>query len=235
MSKAENFHGASFRHNHNSYNEIVILCHGFASNKNLLPILQIESHLIKKGYSTLSFDWYGHGRSISSFRKVRIETCEIEIATILRKVREMGYKKITIIAHSAGAYIVSRYFERTGDKVDRCIFIAPALKAKNIYKNVIDLKNWWNPLVMILGLFLWIKKDSNLIKSIKESPEITSLNPNTLIIHGDKDPLVSVDGILKYSSYKGVEIKILEGADHTFALELINNKLLNIIDNFLKK
>ena len=53
--------------------KLVIVCHGFASNKNSLWIPKLCNTLAKKGYTALRFDFSGNGQSEGKFENSNCE------------------------------------------------------------------------------------------------------------------------------------------------------------------
>ena len=84
---------------------IVILCHGFLSNKHSNTNRRLSELLPAKGISTFCFDWFGMGESEGSFAEVTVGRCYDQLERALAFVRDQGYSRIGLIGSSFGGLI----------------------------------------------------------------------------------------------------------------------------------
>lgn len=89
---------------HNTYNEIVIMCHGFMSSKYSIGRYErLSKGLFKVGYSTCAFDFAGCGKSDDDM--VTAKNHLRDLSDTISYVRTMGYDKIYLFGHSFGSLI----------------------------------------------------------------------------------------------------------------------------------
>lgn len=84
---------------------VVILCHGFLSNKNSRTNLRLTELLLPKGFSTLCFDWFGMGESSGEFADITIATCQAQLESAIADIKNRGYQHIGLIGSSFGGLL----------------------------------------------------------------------------------------------------------------------------------
>ena len=87
---------------------LVIVCHGFTSNKDTKLMQTLANDLEKEGIATLRFDFNGHGKSEGRFQDMTVLN-EIEDA---KKVYDYAAKlpnviSISLAGHSQGGVVAS--------------------------------------------------------------------------------------------------------------------------------
>ena len=84
---------------------IVILCHGFLSNKDSRTNMRLTELLVSKGLSTLRFDWFGMGESSGQFSDITVTTCQSQLDSLLKDIKTKGYRDIGLIGSSFGGLL----------------------------------------------------------------------------------------------------------------------------------
>jgi uncharacterized protein len=84
---------------------LVILCHGFLSNKESRTNLRLTELLIPKGLSTLSFDWIGMGDSGGRFSDITLTACRAQLEFLIHEMKKRGYRDIGLIGSSFGGLL----------------------------------------------------------------------------------------------------------------------------------
>ncbi len=84
---------------------IVILCHGFLSNKESRTNLRLTELLIAKGLSTLRFDWLGMGDSSGRFADVTVTACRSQLESLFQAMKSRGYRDIGLVGSSFGGLV----------------------------------------------------------------------------------------------------------------------------------
>ena len=88
--------------------KIVIMCHGIRGQKferGVFPDLAEE--LLKKGISSIRFDFRGHGESDGIDLDVTITKQKEDVESIIKYVTDLGYKQIVLEASSFATAAVS--------------------------------------------------------------------------------------------------------------------------------
>ncbi len=84
---------------------VVILCHGFLSNKSSRTNLRLTELLVPKGISTLSFDWFGMGDSGGTFADLTVSRCQAQLESVITDIQKRGYQHIGLIGSSFGGLL----------------------------------------------------------------------------------------------------------------------------------
>jgi len=86
----------------NKKKPIVILVHGFSSNKNSSTYVGLSKSLGKKDISTFRIDMYGHGESGGKFEDITITEAVDDILQAVKFLKGSGYEKIGLMGSSFG-------------------------------------------------------------------------------------------------------------------------------------
>lgn len=206
-------------------NTVVILCHGFLSNKSSRTNLRLTELLIPKEIGTLSFDWFGMGDSSGTFADLTISKCQTQLESVIEDMKKKGYQHIGLIGSSFGGLLA--------------ILIGashPELFAIGLKCPVPDFPEMLELEFGQAGLKKW--KQTNTIPNVTGGPEPTALKFEfyqecsqfnayaqaehikgpCLIVHGEKDELVPLHQIHQLHESLAGEKKLilLPEADHQF-------------------
>ncbi len=86
----------------NNKDWILIMAHGFSSNKNTKNFVKLSEMLDEKDVSTLRFDFWGHGESEGKFENITISEAVDDILSAITFVKGLGYRKIGLLGSSFG-------------------------------------------------------------------------------------------------------------------------------------
>ena len=90
----------------NNKEEIVIIVHGYSSNKNGYSAKQIAEELIKRNMNSFRIDLDGCGESEGEFENQTITSTVDDISSAIELMKKRGYKKIDLFGSSAGGLSV---------------------------------------------------------------------------------------------------------------------------------
>lgn len=221
--------------------KIVIICHGFASNKNSPNFITMSEEFDKLGISTFRIDVYGHGESEGDFAKITITEAVNDILQAIQFLKNQGYSKIGLIGSSFGGISSIMVASQTKD------LFALALKSpvsnyeeveKIKYSNK-ELTDWeqrgWiyypNREGQKLRLNYSFLEDFKNNNGYEAAPRIEI---PTLIVHGDKDTIVPIEQSIKTSKLiKNCKLKIIEGADHIYTDPENAKEMIKTITEFI--
>eukprot|EP00201_Polytomella_parva_P016260 CAMPEP_0175054532 /NCGR_PEP_ID=MMETSP0052_2-20121109/9557_1 /TAXON_ID=51329 ORGANISM="Polytomella parva, Strain SAG 63-3" /NCGR_SAMPLE_ID=MMETSP0052_2 /ASSEMBLY_ACC=CAM_ASM_000194 /LENGTH=272 /DNA_ID=CAMNT_0016319237 /DNA_START=108 /DNA_END=926 /DNA_ORIENTATION=+ len=110
--------------------DVVILCHGFASNKNGCHFERIADELSKKNISSIRFDFSGNGESEGCFQFGNYYKEVQDIRSMVLYVRSLRRKVSALVGHSKGGDDVLLYAAEYDD-VPYIINIAGRLDLKS--------------------------------------------------------------------------------------------------------
>ena len=204
---------------------IVILCHGFLSNKDSRTNLRLTELLVQKGLSTLRFDWFGMGESSGRFAEVTIPSCQAQLESLLEDMKRREYRNLGLIGSSFGGLLAILAGANH-----------PELFAIGLKCPVADFPEMLELEFGKAGIAEWQR--TNTIPNIIGGPHPIPLNfeffegcqgvnayalaPNIsspcLIVHGEQDELVPVHQVHRLEESLGGEKKLLllPQANHHF-------------------
>jgi len=84
---------------------VVVLCHGFLSNKNSTTNKVLSALLTPRGIATFRFDFMGQGDSEGPFDEITVGTAVKQALAALQVVMEKGYRRIGMIGSSFGGLV----------------------------------------------------------------------------------------------------------------------------------
>jgi pimeloyl-ACP methyl ester carboxylesterase len=198
---------------------VVILGHGYLSNKKSRTNTALSERLNKAGISTISYDMYGHGESEGDIVLLSISKVVDNLLAVYDYAKGQGYSKIGL-SGSSYTGIVSLIAASKRD------FTALSLKCP-----VFDSKRLWDSRHGPEGIQKW-KEDGYIdafgnrwhygayedASSYDMEDVASRITAPVLVIHGDRDvtvPLQHATDIVKHVKGEN-ELVIVQGADHFF-------------------
>jgi len=207
--------------------KIIIMCHGFASDKNSKGRFEkLSAEFCNSAISSLAFDFRGCGQSDDA--PITVEGEINDLFSAIDFVKKLGYSKIGLYGHSSGSRIcLSAYSQQISTIVVSGALTAPMFYDWNLYYTPEQLA--------AMNKYGSFRHDINtpLRKSVVISKEyidsfaavdseklLGRINCPVLIIHGNRG---EEEQALLANSVKAVKflspdssLKIIEGADHSF-------------------
>jgi len=223
-------------------NWILIMAHGFTSNKNTSNFVKLSRMLRVKGISTFRFDFWGHGESDGNFSDITISEAVDDILNTIKFIKELGYKNVGLLGSSFGG--ISSIM--AASKTSELSFLCLKSPVSN-YWDVVEeggkhtpeeMADWKNK-----G-FRDYESDGNILKlkySFVEDFEnnnayeaAKNIKIPTLIVHGDLDKDVPYSQSQKLASIlSNAKLITIEGADHRYTGEGQADKMLNVFYDFI--
>lgn len=84
---------------------LVLLCHGFLSNKNSTTNKTLTRLLLDRGIATCRFDFFGQGESEGPFKDITLTTALDQARAALAYVRTHGYQRLGLMGSSFGGLV----------------------------------------------------------------------------------------------------------------------------------
>ncbi len=205
---------------------LVVLCHGFLSNKDSKTNRRVTELLMTKGISTFCFDWFGMGNSEGKFADLTVGICCEELKQALAHVRAQGYSRIGLVGSSYGGLIATL--------VASCDSSLAALGLKcpvPDFPEMLRLEfgeeamDRWQSTGKIPDVTGRDGKSIELRYAFYEDcltynayEAAQTIQTPTLIVHGDHDELVPLEQIERlHESLAGEkQLQLLSGANHHF-------------------
>lgn len=211
-----------------SENKIVLFCHGIRSNKHEKGSYDVlAKELQNNGISTLRIDFRGHGESTGLDYEVTI-TKEIEdVESVIKFLRNEGYKEIIILGGSFGASIISLIDYSKFEEVKGLIFWYSALDNYEALRNDKFLSERNKQIALKDGFCTTYTREGKPfrfgvplfeeINKYKPMDSIKNIKLPKIFIHGSADRYVSHEESIKaYNQCKNAELAIIENGDHNF-------------------
>ncbi|WP_454199260.1 alpha/beta hydrolase [Nocardia sp. Marseille-Q1738] len=194
---------------------------------------RLSAGLADAGIASLRFDLRGHGESEGRQEELTLSTILNDIRVALAHLRDAtSANEISLLGASFGGGITAYYAAKRPDELTRLVLLNPQLDYK---KRTIDNRDYWTNDVISDER----AKELNDTGAVQFSPtlkhgrpllnEVFWLKPNevlgeietpTLIIHGNADTLVPIDGsraaVAQFTA--PVELIEIEGSQHGFAV-----------------
>lgn len=222
-------------------NSIVILCHGFSTNKDSRTNIRLEDTFNSSGLSTFRFDFFGHGESGGKIEDITVSTAADNVRQAIGVVEQAGYDTIGLVGSSFGGMAclltaserpdlaVLALKSPVADYADKPFF--PDYKKR--------IKEWdQKGFIQITGasgqnlrLNKSFYRDAQKIKGNEAAAKI--IIP-TLIVHGSGDETVPLKQSLDAAeTIKNCRLEIIPGADHVYSQHSHFEKMLELISNFV--
>lgn len=174
---------------------IVVMCHGFESSKDRETNRSLAQKLIEAGLCVFRFDFTGHGQSEGTLADI---TPLQGLDDLKSAVKNLKKAEFALYGSSFGGYVALLYATENP-------ILALALKAP-----VSDYSDSQSSFAVTHPQFI------QEVKTIDFYDRAQNIKCPCLIIHGDKDDVVSVEQSQKlFKSLKcDKRLEIISGADH---------------------
>ena len=219
---------------------LVIMCHGFAANKEHLLLTNLANSLEAKGVASIRFDFNGHGKSEGDFQDMTIINEISDAKKVFDYARALPHvMSISFVGHSQGGVVASMIAGELGaGKVKSIVLMAPAavLRDDALRGSLFGAK--FDPLNP--PEYIEIKNNGSrrighdYISTVQTLPIYETAERFTghaLMIHGTGDTAVPYTCSLSYKKiFRRGELTLLDRADHSFHGE--ENRVAGIAADF---
>ena len=198
---------------------VVILAHGYISDKESRTNTELSKRLNRAGISTIAFDMYGHGESEGDIERLTITKAVENVLAVYDFAKSKGYQKIGL-SGSSFTGIVS-LIAATKREFSALSLKCPVFSSKKLWdwrhgKKGID--GWRKRGYITLFGKKWryeAYEDASRYDMERIAPSITA---PTVVIHGNKDKTVPISHARNIIAHVSGEKKlvVVKGADHFF-------------------
>ncbi len=220
---------------------LIVLCHGFTTSKDGRTYVRLEEILNAKNFSTLRFDFYGHGESEGELADITISEAVDDALSAIRFVKESGYGRIGLMGSSFGGFASILTAGQSDD-----LFVLALKSPVSDYLDLliardhdIDIQAWRQN-----GHILVEASDGQNLRlnySFYEDAErmhgyalARRIKVPTLIVHGDQDETVPLEQSRKAAAcIPDCRLEIIEGADHVYSDPALFERMLDLIADFI--
>ncbi|KAK5830073.1 uncharacterized protein F383_07173 [Gossypium arboreum] len=223
--------------------DLVIICHGFQSKKERIPMVTLATTLGREGISAFRFDFAGNGESEGSFMYGNYRREAEDLRAVVRHFRKNQRLITAIVGHSKGGNVVLLYSSKYND-VPTVINISGRFHlekgmegrlGKDFLQRIkqngfIDVKNRE-------GQFEYRVTQESLMDRLTTDIRAACLsidqNCRVLTIHGSMDKIVPAKDALEFARFiRNHKLHIIEGADHEYTAH--QDELATVVLDFVK-
>ncbi|CAN4128388.1 unnamed protein product [Withania somnifera] len=223
--------------------ELVIICHGFKSSKDRIPMVNLASAFEKEGISAFRFDFAGNGESEGSFQYGNYRREADDLRAIVEHFHEEKRFIAAIVGHSKGGNVVLLYASSYKD-VEIVINISGRF---NLQRGIEGrLGRDFKEKIKQDGFIDVRNRKGRLEYRVTEESLLDRLTTNTcgacqsiphkcrvLTVHGSKDEMVPVEDAMEFAkNVPNHKVQVIEGADHEFTLH--QDELSSVVVAFVK-
>ena len=221
---------------------MVIICHGFGSNKDRPLLHTIANQLQEAGIASIRFDFNGCGKSEGRFQDMTVLN-EIEDA---KKVIDYAQKLpwvsgISIVGHSQGGVVASMVAGQLKKSIKSVALCAPAAVLRDDALRGSTQGATYDPhnIPEYVDLPRGLRMGHNYVVTAQTLPIYETAKEYkgaVLVIHGTWDVIVPYTyGERYHQGYKNSRLILLPQVDHVFSTEEARTKTAAEITEFIKK
>lgn len=220
---------------------VVVLCHGFSTNKESNTYLLLEKALNEKGVAIFRFDFFGHGESEGKFEDITVSEAVDDALQAVSFLKGKGFKRIGLFGSSFGG--MAALLAASKQPGLRLLVlkspVSDSLGKIAAEEDKVDVSEWRK------NGFIWHESSrmgrQKLNYSFFEDAEKVSgfeaakkVKVPTLIVHGSQDKVVPVEQSKKTASLiPECRLEIIEGADHKYSKPEDFERMLEFVVGFV--
>ena len=223
---------------------LVVLCHGFLSNKNSTTNKTLTRLLLDHKIATFRFDFFGQGESEGPFEEITLTTAIDQARSALDLLGTRGYQRVGLTGSSFGGLVAILLAARRPDLCALALKCPVADFPETLRLEFGDerMAHWkqFNEIPNVAGgpspvrLQYRLYEDCLTYDAYKEAE---SIRMPTLIVQGDCDELVPLHQSRRLiDAIRGHKrLEILAGADHGFTKAVDFRRMTTLIVEWMKE
>ena len=222
---------------------IILLCHGFNSNKNNSTHSRLAPLLAAQGIASFRFDFFGHGESGGKFEDITLSEAIYDLEHALTFVKSKGYSRIGLLGSSFGG-MTALLFAAKHPELFATVLKCPVsdyLGKIIAQKSKREISEWkmqgFIPYLRSTGeafrLNYTFFEDTEKHDGYIAAPKLTM---PVLIVHGDADITVPLAQSEKTASLiPNCKLEIIPSADHRFTQPEHFERMIGLIVEFFRQ
>ncbi|CAN7022040.1 unnamed protein product [Brassica rapa subsp. trilocularis] len=221
--------------------EVVVLCHGFRSNKNDAVMKSVAAAIEKEGISAFRFDFSGNGESEGSFYFGNYNHEADDLRSVIQHFSNMNRVVPVILGHSKGGDVVLLYASKYHD-----ISNVINLSGRYDLKRGIGERLGEDFLDRLEQQGFFDVKDGRSVYRVTADTIMERLNTDmheaclkidkdcrVLTVHGSEDEIIPVEDAREFANIiPNHKLEIVEGADHCYTKH--QSQLVSTVIEFIK-
>ncbi len=207
-----------------TFDNIVLVTHGYGSSKDTAGTTSFAEHLLAKykSYAVLAFDWPCHGEDAR--KKLTVEECLSYLTMVVNYCKQtLEAKNIYIYSTSMGGYLTLRYLLEVGNPFKKIALRCPALPIYESMSGFIseaDHGQLEKGKEILIGYDRKMKIDQGFLDSLRDfdvrQKEYFDFADDMMILHGTKDDTIPFVESLNFADNNVIPLIPIEGANHPF-------------------
>ncbi|XP_012444681.1 uncharacterized protein LOC105768937 isoform X1 [Gossypium raimondii] len=225
--------------------DLVIICHGFQSKKERIPMVTLATTLGREGISAFRFDFAGNGESEGSFMYGNYRREAEDLRAVIRHFRKNQRLITAIVGHSKGFLQGGMWcfsmLQSTMMYPPSSIFLAGSIWRKAWKVDWVKIfykeSSRMGLLMLRIEKFEYRVTQESLMDRLTTDTRAACLsidqNCRLLTIHGSRDKIVPAKDALEFARFiRNHKLHIIEGADHEYTAH--QDELATVVLDFVK-
>lgn len=222
--------------------EIVILCHGFRSCKDRIPMVHLAAAFGDEGISAFRFDFAGNGDSEGSFQYGNYYREVDDLRAVIQYIEHRKRSVTAVIGHSKGGNVVLLYASRynyfhkvvnISGRFDLRRGIEGRLGKDYLQRikqyGFIDVTNKKGKIEYLVTEESLMDR---LTTNVSAECQLIPQNCRVLTIHGSADKIVPPEDAMEFAkNIPNHKLHIVQGADHEYTFH--QNELASVVLDFV--
>jgi pimeloyl-ACP methyl ester carboxylesterase len=208
---------------------LVLLCHGFLSNKNSMTNKTLTARFLAEGIATFRFDFFGQGESQGPFEHITLTIALQQTLAALEWVNARRYRRVGLVGSSFGGLVAILAASQLAESVNHLQALALKCPVPDFPEMLrvefrdAGMERWkrGNEIPDVTGgskpvrLRYRFYEDCLAYDAYKAAEKIQA---PVLIVQGDRDEYVPLHQSQRlHEAIRGAKrLEILPGADHSF-------------------
>jgi pimeloyl-ACP methyl ester carboxylesterase len=218
---------------------LVILMHGFMSDKNYPLLTEIADRLQENGIASIRFDFNGHGESEGEFINMTVPLEVEDAQAVYNYCRNLDFvSNISLAGHSQGGVVASLLGGKLKDAIKSIVLLAPAAVLVDDAKNGTVMGATFDPnnLPEYVNIFNHRvgRKYFKAAQALNIYDKADDFEGPVCLIHGREDQVVPYRYSEKYDEvYKNSTLHLVDCENHMFSEKM--TFVATIVVDFFKE
>lgn len=224
--------------------QLVIVCHGFQSSKERIPMVNLAAVLEKEGISAFRFDFAGNGESEGSFQYGNYRREAEDLRAVVQHFRRENRVISAVIGHSKGGNVVLLYASKYND-VHTVVNISGRFNLEKGMEGRLG-KDFLLRLKQHGYIDVFNRKGKYEYRVTEESLKdrlttdihavclLIQQECRVLTVHGSMDKIVPAEDALEFAKFiPNHKLHIIRGANHEYTSH--QGELTSVVLDFLRE
>ncbi|XP_002308555.4 uncharacterized protein LOC7470694 isoform X1 [Populus trichocarpa] len=224
--------------------QLVIVCHGFQSSKERIPMVNLAAALEKEGISAFRFDFAGNGESEGSFQYGNYRREAEDLRAVVQHFRRENRVISAVIGHSKGGNVVLLYASKYNDvhavvNISGRFNLEKGMEGRLGKDFLLRLKqHGYIDVFNRKGKFEYRVTEESLKDRLTTDIHAVCLliqqECRVLTVHGSMDKFVPAEDALEFAKFiPNHKLHIIKGANHEYTSH--QGELTSVVLDFLRE